>query len=73
MSTNILFLASNNVLACSNLGQHILALDGDQEVFDGVFHPLFQDKGSWGKKSQKCSLDLESPIHKHLKIDLDCE
>ncbi len=29
MSFNILFLAGNNVLACWNLGRHILALDGD--------------------------------------------
>jgi hypothetical protein len=29
MSFNILFLASHNVLACWNLGRHILALDGD--------------------------------------------
>jgi hypothetical protein len=29
MSFNILFLASNSVLACWNFGRHILALDGD--------------------------------------------
>jgi len=32
ISSNILFLSDNNVLACRNLGQYILAFDGDQEV-----------------------------------------
>jgi hypothetical protein len=32
------------VLACQNLGQHILALGGGQEVFDEVFHLLFKTK-----------------------------
>ncbi len=73
MFINILFLVGNSVLVCRNLGRRILALDGYHEVLDGVLHPLFQNEGSWGKKSQKCSLDHESPIHKHSKIDLDCE
>jgi hypothetical protein len=42
ISSNILFLSSNSVLACRNLSQHILALDGDQEVFNEVFLLLFQ-------------------------------
>jgi hypothetical protein len=29
ISSNILFLLGNSVLACRNLGQHILALDGN--------------------------------------------
>jgi hypothetical protein len=29
ISSNILFLLDNSMLACHNLGQHILALDGD--------------------------------------------
>jgi len=73
MSFNIFFLIANIVLACWNLGQHLLALDGNQEVFDEVFHLLFQDEGSRDKESQKCSPNLESPIHKQSKIDLDCE
>ncbi len=73
ISSNILFLSSNSVLACPNLSQHILALDGDQEVFNEVLYLLFQDEGSQGKKIPKFSLDLESPIHKHSKIDLECK
>jgi hypothetical protein len=61
------------MLACCNLGQHILALDGDQEVFDEVFYRFLQDEGSRGEELPKHSLDLESPIHKCSKIDLDCE
>jgi hypothetical protein len=30
ISFDILFLSSNSVLSCHNLGQQILALDGDQ-------------------------------------------
>ncbi len=73
MFINILVLVGNSVLVCQNLGRHILALDGYQEVFDGVLHPLFSKRRILGKESQKCSLDHESPIHKHSKIDLDCE
>jgi len=46
LSSSILFLSSNSVLACRNLGQHILALDGDQEVFNEVLCLLFQDERS---------------------------
>ncbi len=56
------------MLACHNLGRHILALDGDQEVFNEVFCPLFQDEGSHGEKVPKCSLDPKSPIHNALKL-----
>ncbi len=73
ISSNILFLSSNNVLACHNLGQHILAFDGDQKVFNKVFCPFFQDEGSHGEKFPKHSLDPKSPIHKCSKIDLDYE
>jgi hypothetical protein len=52
MFANILFLASNNVLACQNLGGCILALDGNEDFFDEVLHPFFQDKGSRGEESQ---------------------
>jgi hypothetical protein len=58
ISSNILFFLGNNVLACHNLGQHILALDGDQELFDEVFCLFFQDKGSQGEELPKHSLDL---------------
>ncbi len=61
------------MLACCNFGQHILTLDGNQEVFDKVLYPFFQDEGSQGEKLPKRFLDLESPIHKCSKIDLDCE
>jgi hypothetical protein len=73
ISSNIIFLSSNSVLARRNLGWHILALDGDQEVFDKVLCPLFQDKGFEGKEFSKHFLDPKSPIHKHSKIDLDYE
>jgi hypothetical protein len=36
ISSNILFISGNSVLACCNLGQHILALHRDLEVFDKV-------------------------------------
>ncbi len=49
MSSNILFLVGNSVLTCRNYGRHILALDGDQEVFDEVLHPLFQNEASRGE------------------------
>jgi hypothetical protein len=73
ISSNILFLSSNSVLACRNLGQHILALDRDQEVFDEILCIFFQDKKTHGIELPKRSLDPESPIHKCSKIDLDCE
>jgi len=41
ISSNIQFFLGNSVLACHNLGQHILALDGDQELFDEVLCPFF--------------------------------
>ncbi len=41
ISSNIFFLSNSNVLACRNLGQHILAFDGDQEVFNKVFFFFF--------------------------------
>jgi hypothetical protein len=41
IASNILFLSGNIVLACRNLGRHILALDGNQEVFDKVFYSFF--------------------------------
>jgi hypothetical protein len=41
---SICFFVGNSVLACSNLGQHLLALNGDQEVFNKVLHPLFQNQ-----------------------------
>jgi len=40
MFAPILFLASNNVLACRNLGGCILAPDGNQDFFDEVLHPF---------------------------------
>jgi hypothetical protein len=73
ISFNIFLLSRNNVLACYNLAWHILALDGDQEVFNKVLFLLFQDKGSKGEELPKHSLDLESPIHKCFKIYLDYE
>jgi hypothetical protein len=73
ISSNILLLLGNSVLACYNLSRHILALDGDQEVFNKVLFPLFQDEGSHGEELPKHSLDPESPIHKCFKINLDCE
>jgi hypothetical protein len=36
ISANIFFISGNSVLACCNLGQHILALHGNLEVFDKV-------------------------------------
>ncbi len=37
--TNV-FIASNIVRACHNLSIHILALEGDNEVFNKVFEPF---------------------------------
>jgi len=73
ISSNIIFFLGNSVLACHNLGQHILALDGIQELFDEVLCPFFQNEGSQGEELPNHSLDLESPIHKCSNIDLDCE
>jgi hypothetical protein len=73
ISSNNFFLSGNSVLACCNISQHILALDGDQEVFDKDICLLFQDKGSQGEELPKRFLDPESPIHKCSKIDFDYE
>jgi hypothetical protein len=36
-----LFVVSNCVNACQNLGQHILVLEGDNDVFIEVLEPFF--------------------------------
>jgi len=41
ISSNIFFLLGNNVLACHNLGWHILAFDGNKGVFDKAICPIF--------------------------------
>jgi hypothetical protein len=52
ISSNILFLSNNSVLVSRNSGRHILALDGDQEVFDEVFCLFFKTKDPRVKNCQ---------------------
>jgi hypothetical protein len=66
ISSNILFLLGNRVLACYNLGDTFWHLNK-------VFCLFFQDEGSQGEELPKRPLNPKSPIHKHSKIDLAYE
>jgi len=75
ISSNILFLLGNRVLACYNLGDtfwHLMEIMKFSTRFF-VLCSFSQYEGSQGEELPKCSLNPKSPIHKHSKIDLDCE
>ncbi len=52
ISSNIVLLLGNSVLVRYILSQHILALDGDQEVFNKVLFLFFKTKDPKAKNCQ---------------------
>ena len=66
-------LIGPSIHACCTLKRHLLALEGDKDVFDSILKPLFMQFPLLIGKDINCEDWYDSPIVNRVAINLFCE